>query len=106
MFMMHYHVSGYGGFGAGGPGLPGGQGGPGTKPGYPIGTGVCFYLYIYSINNRKTQNYLNYTFLSFSTGVGTGAISPAQAKAAKYGSQPHLFQRQCFRILAVLIWVV
>lgn len=37
-----YHiVSGYGGFGNGGAGLPGGLG-AGSKPGYPVGTGVCF----------------------------------------------------------------
>lgn len=41
--MSHYNVSGYGGFGNGGAGLPGGQGGPGSRPGYPLGTGVCFY---------------------------------------------------------------
>lgn len=37
------NVSGYGGFGAGGVGLPGGQGGLVPRPGYPVGTGVCFY---------------------------------------------------------------
>ncbi|KAM8853333.1 elastin [Synchiropus picturatus] len=47
---------GFGGFGHGGAGLPGGKGGPGSKPGYPVGT-----------------------------GVGPGGISLAQAKAAKYG---------------------
>ena len=35
------HILGYGGFGTGGAGLPGGLGGAGSKPGYPIGTGVC-----------------------------------------------------------------
>lgn len=37
------YVSGYGGFGGGGAGLPGGKGGPGSQPGYPVGTGECFY---------------------------------------------------------------
>lgn len=41
--MSHYNVSGYGGFGNGGAGLPGGHSGPGSRPGYPVGTGVCFY---------------------------------------------------------------
>lgn len=40
---MCYNVSGYGGFGNGGAGLPGGKGGPGSRPGYPVGTGGCSY---------------------------------------------------------------
>lgn len=36
-------VLGYGGLGTGAAGLPGGLGGAGAKPGYPLGTGVCFY---------------------------------------------------------------
>lgn len=41
--VSHYNLTGYGGFGNGGAGLPGGQAGAGSKPGYPVGTGVCFY---------------------------------------------------------------
>lgn len=38
--MLLHILSGYGGFGGGGAGLPGGKVGPGSKPGYPVGTGV------------------------------------------------------------------
>ncbi|XP_037533716.1 elastin-like, partial [Nematolebias whitei] len=48
---------GYGGFGTGGSGLPGGLGGSGSRPGYPVGT-----------------------------GVGSGGISPGQDKPGKYGA--------------------
>lgn len=33
---------GYGSYGVGGAGLPGGKAGPGSKPGYPFGTGKYF----------------------------------------------------------------
>lgn len=45
---LSHYVSGYGGFGNYGAGLPGGQGGPGSKPGYPIGTGL--FAVFFSIN--------------------------------------------------------
>lgn len=79
-------MSGYGGFGTGGVGLPGGQVGPGSRPGYPVGTGVCFYLFTLYCSRKveKTKKCLIYFFLP--PGVGPGGISPAQAKAAKYGS--------------------
>lgn len=41
--VLHHNDLGYGGLGTGGAGLPGGLGGAGAKPGYPLGTGACFY---------------------------------------------------------------
>lgn len=43
--LSRYDVSGYG-FGNVGPGLTAGVGGPASRPGYPAGTGVCFYQLI------------------------------------------------------------
>lgn len=44
LMMCHFmmYASGYGVFGNGGAGLPV-KGVPGSRPGYPVGTGVCFY---------------------------------------------------------------
>lgn len=53
-----YNVSGYGGFGTGGTGLPGGPGGPGSKPGYPVGTGVCAFVNVMLIDmEQKDRKY-------------------------------------------------
>lgn len=73
--------SAYGGFGNTGAGLPGGKSGLGTNPGYPVGTGKS-----YKLTCTNTVKCIMYKYLYFiSAGVGPGGLSPAQAKAAKYG---------------------
>lgn len=42
---------------------------------------------------RKIFFFLNLPVFFFSAGVGPGGISPAQAKAAKYGSLPHSYMK-------------
>ncbi len=93
--VSHYNVSGYGGFG---PGLPGGQVGPGAKPGYPVGTGVCSYEC--TVNWLDVEQYKDkkksLLYFSLIAGVGQVGLSPAQAKAAKYGSLSRSLPRWCF----------
>lgn len=59
--LVAIHASGYGGFNVA-PGLPGVQGGPGSKPGYPVGTGKSFHnLFPYEMWIRDIE----FTFFLF-----------------------------------------